>query len=878
MHLLLLAAVLAAQPSDTTRTPPDQVTAMRLPATGITLDGRLDEETWRLAPPAGELQQRDPVEGAAPSQRSDIRIVYDNEAVYIGARLFDTHPDSVVALLARRDGQAAADRFLVFIDSYHDRRTGYYFGVNAAGTLYDGTLYNDDWDDDTWDGVWQGAVHRDSLGWSAELRIPYSQLRFRQSSDLTWGINFKREIARRNEQDYLVYVPSNQSGFVSRFPVLTGLAGIRPPRRLEVLPYVTARSEHGPVSAGNPFRDGSLQAAGAGADVKFGLGSNLTLDATVNPDFGQVEVDPAVVNLSDFETFFDEKRPFFIEGADIFHFGQGGSNNFWGFNWGSPSFFYSRRIGRTPQGAVPSADHVNMPSATSILGAVKLSGRLRPGWSIGALQAVTQREFADLDVGGVHGEAEVEPLAYYGVVRSSLELGEGRAGIGMISSLAVRDFDDAVLRDRVNSRSLGLGVDAWTFLDAGKEWALTGWFGGSRNDGSATRITALQRAPLHYFHRPDATHLGVDEDATSMSGVSGRILLNRQRGAWRFNAALGMISPGFDVSDLGFQFRSDLINSHLVTGYRWSQPGTLARRGNLNLATFRSWDFEGNTTWAGYFSSGWMQLHNYWELEGVAVYNPETINTRLTRGGPVTVNPHGVELGTWLYSDRRQALVFNAGVSTNQYAEGSTSEWNINAGVEWRPSSRILLSVSPTLSLSRTAAQYVGTYADEHATATFGSRYVFGALDQRAISASIRLNYIFSPTLSLQVYAQPLVSSNDFSDYKELAAPRSYDFLTYGEGGSTFDASTGTADPDGPGGPAAPISIGNRDFTFASLRGNAVLRWEYLPGSTFFLVWTQTRAVEEEIGNFGLGRSTGALFEQQGTNTVLAKVSWWWNP
>jgi len=343
--------------------------------TTVTLDGLLTEADWARAQPVSDFTQREPNEGSAATERTEVRVLYDDDALYVGARLYDRSPDSVMAQLARRDRIVSADRFIVFLDSYYDRRSGFFFGINAAGTLYDGTLYNDDWDSDTWDGVWQGSASRDSAGWTAELKIPYSQLRFQRQKAPTWGINFKREIARRNERSYLVCTPSNGSGFVSRFADLVGLQEVKPPARLEVLPYVTTRAEYLSHEAADPFNDGSHLGAGVGGDVKLGIGSNLTLDATVNPDFGQVEVDPAVVNLSDVETFFEERRPFFVEGASIFDFGYGGANDNWGFNWANPSFLYSRRIGRAPQAELPDEyDYSSVPSGSNIMGAAKLSG------------------------------------------------------------------------------------------------------------------------------------------------------------------------------------------------------------------------------------------------------------------------------------------------------------------------------------------------------------------------------------------------------------------------------------------------------------------------------------------------------------------------
>nr|MBA3555151.1 carbohydrate binding family 9 domain-containing protein [Gemmatimonadales bacterium] len=575
------------------------VRAARL-AGQLVLDGVLAESDWAAAPAVTTFFQADPTEGAAASERTEVRVLYDDAALYIGARLFDRAPDSVSAQLARRDRATSSDRFLVYIDSYHDRRSGFFFGINAAGTLYDGTLYNDDWDDDTWDGVWDGQVSRDSLGWTAELRVPFSQLRFQKNGGYHWGINFAREIARRNERAYLVFKPKNGSGFVSRFPELEGLSDVAPPPRMELLPYLTSRAEFLGHDSGDPFNDGSRYAAGAGADLRLGLSANLTLTATVNPDFGQVEVDPAVVNLSDVETFFEERRPFFVEGASIFEFGYGGANDFWGFNWSNPSFLYTRRVGREPQAEEPDAEFTSVPAGTNILGAAKLSGKAG-SWSLGGLSALTSREHGEFSADGRRWRAELEPRTYYGVYRAQKEFAEGRQGLGVIGTATHRFFQAPELRDELNAGGLALGVDGWTALDRGRTWVLTGWAGLSRVTGTPERMRSLQESSVHYFQRPDAGHLGVDRDATSLSGFAGRLTVNKQRGDWMFNSAFGVVDPGFEVNDLGFQARSDQINGSAVVGRRWTRPGRLFRNVRLNLATFRSWNTAGDLTWTGYF-------------------------------------------------------------------------------------------------------------------------------------------------------------------------------------------------------------------------------------------------------------------------------------
>ena len=874
--LLALAAATATQSPDSTRTQaagvplasaampagtrgaapagPNRHLALRSDGP-IALDGVLGEAIWQRADSISDFTQKDPTEGAPASQRTVVRLVYDADAVYVGAELYDTAPDSIVAKLARRDRFMSSDRFFVFLDPFHDRRTGAYFGVNAAGTQYDGILYNDDWDDDTWDGVWDAAVKRTERGWSVEMRIPYSQLRFERRAEHVWGVNFRRDIARSNESAWVVYTPKSGSGFVSRFRELGGITGVTPPRRLEVLPYVTAKAEFLDHTPGDPFNDGSRLRQSVGADVKFGLGSNLTVDATVNPDFGQVEVDPAVVNLSDVESFFEEKRPFFIEGANIFgNFGSGGANNNWGFNNPTPDLLYTRRIGRAPQlgAGAPEGAFVNAPDGTHILGAGKLTGKVGD-WSLGTLSAFTQREHATIDDGGVRSRAEIEPFTYYNATRMLKEFSGGRRGLGIIATGVVRDIGP-VSQDALNASAFTVGVDGWTRLGKNETWALTGRVSASRVSGTEARMRELQENSIHYFQRPDADHVEVDPNATSLSGYSGRIALNKQKGRFYSNTAFGFVSPGFETNDLGFQWTSDAINAHQVLGYRWNRPTSWYRGINWNASIVRSWDFGGNMVHSMYWTNYNMTLKNFYRVYAGGNYNPERINNRRTRGGPLTISPSGFSAFTGFNSDDRRSIVFSAEGNIARYGQDSERSFGLFTSVEWKPMDRLSVSVSPQYRRFQTAAQYVTAVDDAAATETFGTRYVFADLDQTTVSASVRANWIFTPKLSFELYAQPLVSSGDYGAPKSLVRPRSYEFEPYAG------------------------DVGNQDFTFASLRGNAVLRWEYLQGSTVYLVWTQGRSASEDVGDFRFGRSFDQLVSAKADNIFLVKLSYWWNP
>jgi hypothetical protein len=862
---LLMSAVIAtvARADSTSTTPPSPppaahqacppVRAVRLTAP-VTVDGLLAEAVWQNGNAVTDFKQRDPIEGGVPSQRTEVRVAYDDDAVYVGARCYDAHPESLLVRLSRRDVSVPADRFSIYLDPYHDKRTGYYFLVNAAGTLFDGTLSNDGWEDNSWDGVWDAKTKVDDQGWTVEMRIPYSQIRFQRAAQHVWGINFRRVVARNSEEDFLVYQPKKESGFVSRWPELHGIENINPPRAIELRPYVTSKAEFLNHSPFDPFNDGSRYEPNGGADVRIGIGNKLTLNGTVNPDFGQVEVDPAVVNLSDVESFFDEKRPFFVEGSSIFNFGNQGGDSYWGFNWPEPKFFYSRRIGRSPQGGIQDPyDYLDAPIGTRILGAAKLIGKLGPGLNFGTMHAFTDREFARLDLGGARSKVEIEPRTYYGVARGLKEFNDRRQGIGPMVTYAARSFDDQSLRNQLNAQSLMAGLDGWTFLDKNKVWVISGWTAMSHVTGNTTRMTALQRNPTHYFQRPDADHVEVDPDATSLTGFGSRYWLNKQKGNGIFNAALGAMSPGFDVSDVGFHTRADYINGHIGGGYKWTETTKHRKYQEVLGAVFSSFDMQGNPLWRGVWLSGFTEFSNNYSWNYSTAYNPASVNSRRTRGGPLTLNKAGYELNTYFDTDGKSKLFYFVGFYGYRVPETGSYNWSVDPGVEWKPASNIILNVGPGYSRNVEDAQYVDQFDDPTATGTYGRRYVFASLDQKTFSANIRLNWAFTPTISVQTFMQPLISSGSYTGYKSLALPRSYEFDPYAYGGTP------------------------PDFNFKSLRGNAVFRWEYMPGSTVFLVWTQERTDFDPAGDFNFRRDFKDLTKADINNIFLAKVSYYFS-
>jgi hypothetical protein len=873
--LMLLSVAVAAHATDPP--PPEPVRAVRL-SSPIVVDGVLDEPVWESDNAVVALQQNDPHQGSEPSQRTEVRVAYDDDAVYVGARLYDTRPDSIVARLARRDYDSGSDAFAVCFDTFLDGRTGYYFILSAAGTQLDGTLMNDDWDDSSWDGVWSGKVDSDSLGWTAELRIPFSQMRRRGGREMVWGVNFQRIISRRHEDDKLVYTPRGQSGYVSRFPQLVGLDGVNAAHVVEVMPYFTGKASYLVHNAGDPFHDGGKYSPAVGGDLRTNVGSRFMLNATGNPDFGQVEIDPAVVNLSDVETYYSEKRPFFTEGLAVFRCGNNGASDYWGFNWPEPTFFYTRRIGRAPQGMPPpGATYADLPFATHILGALKLTGQPTPQLNVGLVSALTRRETADYELGdGARHSVAVEPLTYYGVLRGLRSFNGERQGLGVMATETARALGGTGLGDQLNRNGLVTTVDGWTALDSRKTWVLSGYVTASRVDGTRARMAVLESSSQHYYQRPGRRDLGVDANATSLTGYGARVWVNRQRGPWMSNSAIGFLTPGYEVNDMGFGSRADVINGHLGLGYMWDKPNSWRKYWWVIGAVAESWNLGGQHTMNQLFLKTNLEQINAWSWVLSGGWMGSAFADRATRGGPAVLQPRAWWGDVYWDTDGRAKVFLSAEVSPSGDVVGSF-DLPIYPAVTWKPSSSLSFSVGPTLDFNHQDTQYVTQVADPLATATSGGRYVFAKLDQTTAGATLRMDCSLTPSLSLQLYMQPLVSSGRYSRFGELARPETYDFLVYGrDAGSTIaGGSQGTdvvADPDGPG-PAPAIDLGGPDFTYRTVRGDAVLRWEYTPGSALYLVWTQDRTDTTGEGDFRLRPSLSALGRTPANNIVMVKVS-----
>lgn len=850
-------------------------------AAPITLDGKLDEPVWRTGTSATAFVQRTPQNGSPASQKSEVRIAYDANALYVGVRNFDTAPDSIAQQLGRRDAEDLyADWFYVGFDSYGDKRTAFTFGVNPRGVLTDGYVTNDNLEDFdiTWDAVWNVAARIDSAGWTAEFRIPLSQLRYDvvngRGAVRPWGINFTRTIARHGEDAYWAPTPADAPGFVSRFGTLTGLDSLRPPSRTEIIPYVRTQLESQPLSARNRFVPGQKLAGAMGGDARFKLPQSLTLTATVNPDFGQVEADPAVVNLTAFEVFFPERRPFFLENADGFAFGQTRTLN----DNDPPRFFYSRRVGRAPQRR-PTGDSLQatrITTQTPILGALKLSGTTPSGWQVGVLNAVTAHEHADVQLtNGRLLREPVEPRANYHVSRLRRLLRGGNTGVGGFFADTRRDLSDTVLATRLPRSATVAGLD-WEHAWNDRTYAVSGVFSGSHVAGNEVVMRRLQTANYRSFQRPDADHLEFDPTRTSLTGHFLALSFAKLAG----QRVLGSVtyeetSPGFESNDLGFQTRSDVRSLSSALRFRNPFQNRWSREWGAAVFQTASLNFAGDRVETRTSLLANTTLLNFWELSYRLSYSPETLNDRLLRGGPFALRPtetlHSLELST----DGRKPIIFNVEALRTTDRSGRDVH-SVELEIDWRPLPQARIRVGPSYQGGITTGQYVQSVTDATATATYGRRYVFADVRQREARLDTRVDWTFSPWLSLQLFLQPFASAGEFSRFKEFTTPRAFAFAEYGRerGVVTSGANGLTVDPDGRG-PATAFLIPRQDFTVRALRGNAVLRWEYQPGSSLFFVWSQQRQVELDAVNFGVANQVGRAFADPGRHVFLIKYSRW---
>jgi len=855
----------------------------------VVLDGRLDDAAWRAAVPITDFTQTDPDEGKPASQRTEVRFLYDDAALYIGAKMYDNQgPPGIATRLVRRDASFDSDILDIEIDSYHDHLSRAIFQVNPAGSKADQIGVGNSCCDESWDPVWQVATHIDEDGWTAELRIPYSQLRFPHDTAQVWGLNVARMIKRREEADVWAFTKKSESGGPSRYGHLLGIRVPASSQHIELLPYAVTKSSWVTGVDGDPFNRRGKPSMRVGLDLKDRLTSNLTLDATLNPDFGQVEVDPAVLNLSAFETFFPEKRPFFVEGAQVFAFSNMSCN--FCDNAQDMNAFYSRRIGRPPTGASLATQNyqfADVPDATTILGAAKLTGRTAQGTTLGLLNAVTGRATADVVTSaGTKSKQEVEPLSDYFVARGKHDFMNGNLVAGLVASGVVRNVDSTFAPLLAKHAEL-LGHDLF-YATPGRTYDVRMQASVTNVSGDPREILVRQQSSARYFQRPDrgAGNGGffsnqLDSGATALHGGGVYARAAKETGFTFGEVSFDTRTPGYESNDYAFQTRADYIFTSSNFGLNWTTP----TRWYHQLVALAGGQFirnyEGDLTQVDYHIFAQTTTPQFWNFHAFAIDFPSVIDDKQLRGGPAVRTVHGHFANLNASTDSRHAFVANLGASYNWDEAGGNAP-NVSVGLTYRPSSQVSLSLSPSFSRAHNYAYYVTSITDPTATSFYGSRYVMAVLDQRVLGLDTRASFTFTPTMTLEVYAQPFFAAGRYGNFEEYIAPRSKQVAMYGRDRGTIVAVRDTAgrvaqytvDPDAAG-PAKPFTFDNPNFTQQSLRGNAVFRWEYRPGSVLYVAWTQSRAAGATYGDLDFVRDRTALFRTKPDNIFLVKASWW---
>ena len=872
MSLLLFLSILVARIGTTSAASapgdvrPDEKRVYTTSRTAVapTIDGRLDDDAWREAPWADGFLQQIPRQGEAPSQPTAFSILYDDTFLYVAIRAFDDDPAQIERRGGRRD-EIVGDVVGIAFDSYHDLRTAYEFNLTAAGTKIDLMHKPPKVWDTTWDAVWDGAVGMEDSAWVAEMRIPFSQLRFGSEDEQVWGLHLWRWIHRFEEESQFNLIPSDAAVMVPYFGELHGISGLRPPLRLELLPYVTARGSTSQPIDGDPFADGRDAFAGAGLDAKIGLSSAFTMDLTINPDFGQVEADPSTINLTAFETFYEEKRPFFLEGSNLF-----------AYEFEGEEIFYSRRIGSAPR-YTPASDatrYVRMPDATTILAAAKVTGKTAGGLSVGILESLTAAESATIQEPGGRYRQPVEPLTNYFVARLESEHNDGRTVYSGMATAVNRRLNDPALSFLVREAYTG-GLSFSHYLPGHTYYTKLNLVG-STVSGSTEAIQRIQENSLHYFQRPDADYLELDSTRTGLRGTGGSIEIGRAgMGRWRFSEEFSWQSPGLDFGEAGFmRTPADRLNLESVLNYVVTEETDYFRSYSVGIDHSGEWSFGGdmNGAFARLRLEG--QLKNYWRLSASAIRNLPSLDRHLLRGGASVRVPASWQLGGTARSDSRRALSYGFGWSSLWTDGTSTARFSASPDVDLRVSELLSLRAGFSYEWSRDELQFV-----TQLPVNGDARFILGTIDQRTASITLRASYSLRPNLVIQFYGQPFVSSGSYDDYKSVTRPRADDYadrfalLDARPQGDPAGPTTIAVDEDADG--TVDYQFRRPDFTFREFRSNLVLRWEYRPGSNLYLVWSQMRSAGSDDGSFHLTQDLRRLYDIYPHNIFAIKLSYW---
>ncbi len=864
--LLVCAAVLATARAHADPLPASVRAHAQRRTAPLVIDGRLDEAAWQTAPRQSGFTQRFPIDGGKAGFTTSFAVLYDDDAVYVGVWSDDPDPTQIKNLLTRRDVDGPADAVSVGFDSYHDRRTGYVFQLNAAGVQRDMLLFDDTNFDDTWDAVWIGDSAITAQGWTAEFRIPLSQLRYAAGETNLWGLQVVRYVGRTSEQDAWSPWPRSTPAVVSRFGTIDGIDHLTPARRLELLPYVTGGIERQPVDSGDPLNHQYAPRGNLGLDLKYGLGPAFTLSASINPDFGQVEADPSQITLGPYELYFPEKRPFFLEGTDLFRLPLGQNDN------AVETAFYSRRIGSAPNTNNLSYNYIDAPKSTVIYGAAKLTGKTRGGWSVGLLDAVTGSEDARIiDTGGRPLDPNVAPLTNYAVARVKRDLRDGATQLAASATAVNRALDDPHLAATEHDQAYTAGFQLTHRWDHDK-WQL--WIHGIESyvHGSANAIALTQQDSNHYYQRPDATDVSFDPTRTSLAGTGMSWKLGRDGDVkhWRFGIGGDLRSPGLELNDLGFQTGTDRLLQFAYLSYREDTPGAHLLNYNIYNDVFSINTFEGRVTDIGEELNFNAMFENYWNLGGGGNYDQAYWDMVAMRGGP-TLRADAAWSGfAYVNTDTRKKVWFSLNGNVGHQPATGYINGGISAGATVQARSNVDLFIGPSWQETDNPLQYVDQVPDGQKN----THYIFASIKQATASLTMRLNWTFSPHLSLQAYAQPFVATGRYSAFKDVDNAGAHKYA------DRFQSITGTDYTEDSnniyvsrGGQA--YTLGRPDFDLRQLRSTIVLRWEYRPGSSVFAIWSHGQTNTLYDGRFDFGRDLSGLARDPSDDVVMVKVNYW---
>ncbi len=829
------------------------------------IDGWINDQAWNEVPWEGSFQMFEPYDNRPATQETKFKVIIDSENIYIAIRAFDTAPDSIVKRLTRRD-EIDGDMVAFQFDSYHDLQTAFTFFVSVAGSKMDAyESENGENMDDTWNPIWWAKAQVDDQGWTVEARIPFSQLRFDRSSGGVWGFQVAREVFRNSETSLWQPISRESSGWVHLMGELHGLQDIDPKKQAEIIPYAVAGAELFGKEPENPFKsDGYNPIINAGLDAKIGITNNFTLDLTVNPDFGQVEADPSELNLTAFETFYQEQRPFFIEGNNILDFDLA--------NYNQDNIFYSRRIGRRPhhEPDLDEGSYAQVPEFTSILGAAKITGKTRNGLSVGVLESVTAAEQAEIDQDGHRTFQTVEPLTNYFATRVSKEFDKGKTSLGgMVTS--THRLNDQEHLDYLHSSAITGGIDFKQYFRE-RDYLFSFSTYMSQVNGSEEALIRTQRSPVHYFQRPDAYYLELDSTRTSLSGSGGSVQFGKQSGRFQFMAFLSAISPGVELNDIGFLSSSDEVVQIFSMSYRFNRPFSIFRSASLNLQQFSGWDFGGNHQVTGVNLEGEAEFKNLWESDFRIESESDILTHSALRGGPNLILPGSLNTSLSFSTSSRRKLEGEIDMEYSHGYDDSGNRYGLELELTYRPVSNLSLSIDPEFSHRRSVLQYV----DQQSFDT-DQRYIFGSIDQKTLSMSLRIDLIITPELTIQFWGQPFIATGDFYDFKHITEPKAdhfYDrFHTYHAEEISYDQA-GDRYKINETDPALSYEFGNPDFNIKEFLSNLVFRWEYRPGSFIYLVWSQSRSDSNSYGTLHFGDDFTDIWEIHPMDAILLKVSY----